>query len=62
MRITEAAKFLGVTSQTLRNWDKSGKLKPYRHPMSNYRLYKLSELIEVFELIHREGKSDLPLL
>ena len=25
-------------------WDKAGKLKAVRHPMNNYRLYKLEEL------------------
>ncbi len=40
LRIKEAAKYLGVTAQTLRNWDKAGKLKPGRHPMNNYRVYE----------------------
>lgn len=44
LTILEAAKFLGVTPQTLRNWDKQGKFAPYRHPMNNYRLYKKAEL------------------
>lgn len=30
IRISEAAKILGVTTQTLRNWEKSGKLLPER--------------------------------
>lgn len=44
MTIKEAAAFLGVTPLTLRNWDKSGKLSATRHPMSNYRIYKVSDL------------------
>lgn len=44
MTIKEAAEFLGVTPLTLRNWDKSGKLSATRHPMSNYRIYKVSDL------------------
>ena len=40
LTIHEAAKFLGVSSWTLRNWDKSGKLKPGRHPMNGYRIYR----------------------
>jgi excisionase family DNA binding protein len=45
--IKEAAKILGVSPQTLRNWDKSGKLKAYRNPINNYRVYK-REQIELF--------------
>ena len=44
MTIKEAAKFLGVTPLTLRNWDNSGKLTTTRHPMSNYRIYKGEDL------------------
>lgn len=42
--IKEAAEILGVSPLTLRNWDKSGKFKANRHPMNNYRVYKLSAL------------------
>jgi len=45
--IKNAAKLLHVTPLTLRNWDKSGKLKPYRHPANNYRVYRLDQ-IELF--------------
>jgi len=45
--IKQAAKILGVTPLTLRNWDKRGKLKPYRHPLNNYRVYK-SQQLELF--------------
>ena len=44
MSIKEAAKYLGVTALTLRNWDKKGKLSPNRHPINNYRLYDKREL------------------
>ncbi len=44
LTIKEAAKMLGVSKLTLRNWDKSGKLLAYRHPISNYRVYKVDDL------------------
>jgi len=47
LTIKEAAEILGVTPLTLRNWDKSGKLKAYRNPINNYRLYKVED-IELF--------------
>lgn len=53
--IKEAADILGVTPLTLRNWDKSGKFKANRHPMNNYRVYKLSSLEKIIEDI--EGGS-----
>lgn len=49
-KILEASEFLGVTSQTLRNWDKTGKLIPYRHPMNNYRMFKKSDLEKLLKL------------
>jgi len=47
--IKEAAEILGVSALTLRNWDKSGKFKAARHPMNNYRVYKLSALRKVID-------------
>lgn len=42
--IKQAAKIIGVTPLTLRNWDKKSKLKAYRHPVNNYRVYKPDQL------------------
>ncbi len=42
--IKQAAEFLGVSENTLRNWDLSGKLKAGRHPKNNYRTYTLDQL------------------
>lgn len=47
LTINKAAKLLHVTPLTLRNWDKSGKLRAYRHPSNNYRVYRLDQ-IETF--------------
>jgi len=47
LTIKEASNLLGVTPLTLRNWDKSGKIRAFRHPINNYRLYK-QEDIELF--------------
>lgn len=44
LTVSEAAALLGVTPATLRNWDRSGKLKAVRHPMNGYRLYLQREL------------------
>lgn len=47
--IKEAANILGVSPLTLRNWDKSGKFPAQRHPMNNYRVYKLSALENIID-------------
>jgi site-specific DNA-methyltransferase (adenine-specific) len=44
LTVAEAAALLGVTPTTLRNWDRSGKLKAVRHPVNGYRLYPQAEL------------------
>lgn len=54
LKIQEAAKYLNVTAQTLRNWDKAGKLKPNRHPMNNYRLYKKLDLNKVLKKLEKK--------
>ena len=54
--IKEAAEILGVTPLTLRNWDRSGKFPAARHPMNNYRVYKLSDLEKIIGDI--EGGSN----
>jgi excisionase family DNA binding protein len=42
--IKSAAEILGVSEQTLRNWDKQGKLKARRDAETGFRVYKISEL------------------
>lgn len=54
LNIQEAARFLGVTAQTLRNWDKQGKFSPHRHPINNYRLYRKSELERLLKKVRKK--------
>jgi DNA (cytosine-5)-methyltransferase 1 len=44
LTIKKAAKLLHVTPLTLRNWDRRGILRPYRHPINNYRIYRLDQI------------------
>ena len=44
VRIAEAAEYLGVCRNTLRNWGRNGRIPEYRHPVNNYRLFKVSDL------------------
>jgi len=42
--IRQAADMIGVSPATLRNWDRSGKLKATRHPINRYRLYRRQDV------------------
>ncbi len=44
IKIKEASALLGVTTTTLRNWDRRGKLIAMRHPINGYRIYRRSDL------------------
>jgi len=44
LRISEAATYLGVSPNTLRNWDNSGKVAAIRHPVNSYRLFHRRDL------------------
>ena len=45
--INKFAKIIGVTSQTLRNWEQSGKLIPHHRSDSNYRYYSEAQLQQI---------------
>lgn len=42
-----SAELLGVSEQTLRRWDKAGKLRAARHPMNGYRLYTRDVIVKL---------------
>ena len=44
LSLSEVADMLSVSKETLRRWDKIGKLKPVRHPMNGYRVYPTGAL------------------
>ncbi len=54
-KISEFAKKIGVSRQTLLNWDKSGKLKPSHFSKKGYRLYSQKQLDE---FLKNENKSE----
>jgi len=56
LTVGEAATTLGVSRSTLRNWDKAGKLKAFRHPMNGYRLYRRSELEALLKEVDPTGE------
>ena len=48
--ISEVADLLSVSKETLRRWDKNGKLSAVREPMSNYRVYHKDQL-KIFDTL-----------
>lgn len=53
----DVTKILGVTAQTLRNWDKEGKLKPSYTKSNGYRYY--SEEVILSYTQERKTKKDV---
>jgi MerR family transcriptional regulator, copper efflux regulator len=49
LRISEAADYLGVSPNTLRNWERAGKIVAHRHPVNDYRLFKREDLDAVLK-------------
>ena len=47
LTVKEAAAYLGASPATLRNWDRTGKLTPCRHPVNGYRLYRKEDLDQI---------------
>ena len=47
LTVKEAAEFLGVSVNTIRNWGRESKIPEHRHPVNNYRLFKRADLEEV---------------
>ncbi|MDX8568145.1 DNA (cytosine-5-)-methyltransferase [Elizabethkingia sp. HX XZB] len=55
LSLAEAAELLGKNKETLRRWDRDGKLVAVREPMSNYRVYKREDVERIFaNFMHKE--------
>ena len=57
--INEFSKILGVSAQTLRNWDSNGKLHPHHTSSNGYRYYSHEQLNQVMN--KEQGYSDIKL-
>lgn len=58
LTIKQAALFLGVSPNTLRNWGADGKIAVHRNPMNDYRLFKIDDLERLLVDVERSGKRD----
>jgi len=59
VRVGEAATILGVSTKTLRNWDRMGKLKARRHPINGYRIYLREELQDLLNQVSETSAGGL---
>ena len=55
LTVGEAAALLGVSKDTLRRWDRAGKLTARRHPVTGYRLYVREELAALLKRLRTDG-------
>ena len=59
LSIKQAAEILGVSNLTLRNWDKNGKFPALRHPINNYRVYKIDDLKKLMEGFDKKQQNTI---
>jgi MerR family transcriptional regulator, copper efflux regulator len=57
LRISDAADYLGVSPNTLRNWERAGKIVAHRHPVNRYRLFKPEDLDAVLRQVERPERQ-----
>lgn len=57
LRISDAADYLGVSPNTLRNWERAGKIVAHRHPVNQYRLFRREDLDALLRLAERPARQ-----
>ncbi len=57
--LSEAAEVLGKSKETLRRWDRDGKLDAVREPVSNYRVYRKEDVNSLIEPLLTEIDSNI---
>lgn len=57
LTVHEAAGFLGVSANTIRNWGREAKIPERRHPINNYRLYKQADLARLLRKLDRPSNK-----
>lgn len=56
VKIAEAARFLGVSQNTLRAWATEGKIPVRINPANNYRLFRLEDLQRFLESVEQSAR------
>lgn len=58
LTLSEASELIGKSKETLRRWDREGKLTALREPISNFRVYKRQEVEAVFSNFIKEVDNE----
>lgn len=59
LTLAETAELLGKNKETLRRWDRDGKLSALREPISNYRVFRKSEVLKLFSDFVENDNRDI---
>ena len=57
--LSEAAEILGKSKETLRRWDREGKLDAVREPVSNYRVYRKEDVNSLIKPLLQEIDNNI---
>ena len=57
--LSEVAEVLGKSKETLRRWDRDGKLDAVREPISNYRVYRKKDINSLIEPLLTEIDNNI---
>ena len=60
LTVAEAAEYLEVSANTIRNWGRDGKIKEHRHPINNYRLFKVVDLERILKRVDQPKNASKP--
>lgn len=58
LTLSEASRLIGKSKETLRRWDREGKLLAVREPMSNYRVYNREQVETLFSEFYNRDDQD----
>ncbi len=59
LSLSETAALIGKSKETLRRWDREGKLKAVREPISNYRVYRKEDVKTLFSNLFDDITEDV---
>jgi len=58
LTLSQASELIGKSKETLRRWDRDGKLLAVREPMSNYRVYRREQVESLFSEFYNQDIQD----
>lgn len=59
LTLSEASEVIGKSKETLRRWDNEGILEAFREPVSNYRVYKKSDIQAFMGNLFKESNDNV---